>query len=263
MADSPTIETYPELQRAFAYFNKHLFESKLSAPLFTLESHVRYHGYFSKNKFTSSDGKRTTHQIAMNPASFHERSVKENLSTMVHEMCHQFQTEHGSESRRSYHDKQWASYMEECGLIPSDTGLPNGKKTGQKMTHYIQKGGRFDLLADALIKDGFDFAWHDPYTIARYRQASSAKTLKVRSNPSTPTSVTMGANMATPRSTTHMVPSSVQTHHPEANEAYNSSNRVKFICITCSQQCWGKRGLKILCGTQGCDNRPFEAEADY
>src|SRR5690606_29479032 len=100
-----TIDTYPELQRAFNFFNEHLFENKLSSPLFILESNVRFAGHFTKHKFTSADGKRKTHQIAMNPARFHEASVKDNLSTLVHEMCHQYQSEHGQESRRSYHDK--------------------------------------------------------------------------------------------------------------------------------------------------------------
>jgi hypothetical protein len=27
--------------------------------------------------------------------------------------------------------------MESIGLVPSNTGLPGGKRTGQQMTHYI------------------------------------------------------------------------------------------------------------------------------
>lgn len=269
MNQTPTIETYPELQRAFNYFNEHLFDNKLTSPLFTLESHARFAGYFTKNKFQSADGKRTTHQIALNPAMFHETGIKDNLSTLVHEMCHQYQTEYGEQSRRSYHDKQWAQYMEERGLIPSHTGLPGGKKTGQKMTHYIEEGGRFDVLADQLIESGFNFAWHDPYSLKRYRLQHQKKKSSVMITSKTAPAPLAGSpnpttSVATPRQTPDTNPSNtVITQMTPDDQPYNSSNRVKYICLTCAQQCWGKRGLKINCANEGCDNRPFEAENDY
>jgi hypothetical protein len=39
--------------------------------------------------------------------------------------------------RGGYHDRVWGAKMEEVGLMPSNTGLPGGKKNGQQMTHYI------------------------------------------------------------------------------------------------------------------------------
>lgn len=257
MTQQPTIETYPELQRAFNFFNRHLFDGKLSSPLFTLESHVKLTGYFSKDKYVSSDGKHKTHQLAMNPACFHEYSVKVNLSTLVHVMCHQYQTEYGKETRRCYHDKQWSEFMTERGLIPSSTGLPGGKQTGQSMTHYIQEGGRFDVVADQLINEGFNFRWHDPLTFKNHQV--NRQRLKARSMLRSTTSQTPPVRAAASNA-----PVSATTTMPvEPPEHYNSSNRVKYICITCSQQLWGKRGLKVLCASQGCDNRPFEAESDY
>lgn len=267
MSTPPTIETYPELQRAFNYFNEQLFDNKLSSPLFILESNVRFAGHFTKDKFTSADGKRKTHQIALNPARFHKASVKENLSTLVREMCHQYQVEHGQESRRFYHDKQWADYMQERGLIPSDTGLPGGKRTGQTMKHYIEVGGRFDVLASQLIKDGFSFAWHDADTMARHRQnekqreniTKQRQILSSAANAST----TSASSIATLKFTKGGSAANLLVSHSEGELPYNSSNRVKFICIVCSQQCWGKRGLKLLCGNQDCGQRPLEAEDEY
>lgn len=263
MSRSPTIETYPELQRVFSFFNEHLFEGKLSAPLFVLESSVRFAGYFSKNKYVSADGSRKTHQIALNPAAFHESSVKDNLSTILHEMCHQYQSEYGREPRRCYHDKQWAEYMEERGLIPSDTGLPGGKKTGQRMNHYIEEGGRFDVLADQLIAEGFSFAWHDPHTLTRYREQKRLGIITKKKTKTTQADEPLPVAAAS--ATTHA--STAVAVSPPTFEAgaplYNSSNRVKYICMTCSQQAWGKRGLKILCGQDQCDKRPMEAEDDY
>ena len=45
--------------------------------------------------------------------------------------------------------------MEAVGLIPSDTGLPGGKKTGQKVSHYVVAGGLFDTATDELLAGGF------------------------------------------------------------------------------------------------------------
>ncbi len=49
--------------------------------------------------------------------------------------------------------------MCEIGLIPSDTGRPGGKLTGQRMTHYIERGGPFDRTANELIAKGFVLAF--------------------------------------------------------------------------------------------------------
>ena len=49
--------------------------------------------------------------------------------------------------------------MDAVGLIPSTTGAIGGKCTGQKMLHYIQPGGAFDLACQALLGDGFAIPW--------------------------------------------------------------------------------------------------------
>ena len=53
--------------------------------------------------------------------------------------------------RTGYHNREWASKMLEVGLVPSDTGQPGGKQTGQHMTHYIDPKGRIraGLVVDA------------------------------------------------------------------------------------------------------------------
>ena len=77
------------------------------------------------------------------------------LSTLCHEMCHVWQHHHGKQSRTGYHDRQWAGKMREIGLIPSDTGQPGGKSTGQKMSHYVDENGLFLKHCGALIDGGF------------------------------------------------------------------------------------------------------------
>ena len=51
--------------------------------------------------------------------------------------------------------------MEVIGLIPSDTGEPGGKRTGQRVTHYILDGGPFWQVCTALLAQGFTISWRD------------------------------------------------------------------------------------------------------
>jgi hypothetical protein len=58
-----------------------------------------------------------------------------------------------------YHNKEWAQLMCTIGLMPSDTGAPGGKQTGQRVSHYIIEGGPFDQAADVLLATGFCLNW--------------------------------------------------------------------------------------------------------
>lgn len=95
----------------------------------------------------------------MNPDYFGGRSLADTLSTLVHEMVHVWQ--HYApvkKCRGGYHDRVWGAKMEEVGLMPSNTGLPGGKKNGQQMTHYIIRGGRFQKAVYDLLKNGFSIS---------------------------------------------------------------------------------------------------------
>ena len=71
-------------------------------------------------------------------------------------MCHAWQMALGEKKpRRNYHNKEWAGRMEDIGLIPSNTGEPGGKRTGQSMTHYIDEDGEFFSAAARLIDGGW------------------------------------------------------------------------------------------------------------
>jgi hypothetical protein len=43
--------------------------------------------------------------------------------------------------------------------MPSDTGAPGGKQTGQRVSHYVIEGGPFDRTAEALLATGFCLNW--------------------------------------------------------------------------------------------------------
>lgn len=158
---SPTAQNYGAFNKAYRYFNDRLFDGTLPDCLITLQRKAKAYGYFAANRFGSTDGETVTDEIALNPSHFKNRSTDEVLSTLAHEMAHLWQHHYGSPSRGGYHNREWAVKMREIGLIPSDTGQPGGKQTGQSMTHYIEPGGQFERHCRALIDSGFNLPYHD------------------------------------------------------------------------------------------------------
>jgi predicted SprT family Zn-dependent metalloprotease len=88
-------------------------------------------------------------EIALNMKHFRTRTPAQILSTLVHEMTHLEQHHFGAPSRGGYHNKEWGMLMERVGLMPSDTGEVGGKRTGQRVSHYVVEGGAFDLAFKA------------------------------------------------------------------------------------------------------------------
>jgi hypothetical protein len=148
-----TADEYGTLAGAAKFFNDKL-GLRISAPfVITLARHANSRGHFAANKWRDrSTGKALKHELNLNPSTFVGRSDKEILSTLAHELVHCWQFEHGTPSRKGYHNAEWADQMEAVGLMPSHDGTAEGKRTGSRCTHYILKGGMFDQAADAFLK---------------------------------------------------------------------------------------------------------------
>ena len=116
-------------------------------------SHSR--GYFSPDRFSGRVDKSGRHELALNPDHFISRSDEEITSTLVHEMAHVWQHQHGKPSKRGYHNREWAAKMKAIGLQPSNTGAVGGKETGQQMTHYVIAGGPFQRAYSKLAAMGW------------------------------------------------------------------------------------------------------------
>jgi len=146
---------YSNLDKAMAYFNKHLFNSELPDVMLTMSRKKNCLGYHHSEKFSDMSTKVGVTEISLNPDYFMERTPEEVLSTLVHEMVHQWHYIVGEPSRKGYHNAEWASLMKEVGLYPSSTGEHGGKETGQRMSHYIIEGGDFEKVCGAfLLKHG-------------------------------------------------------------------------------------------------------------
>lgn len=155
---TPTVETYAGLDKAFNHFNERLFESRLPPVMITLTRKRGSHGYFWAEQFKHREDGDTTHEIALNPNTM-DRTLEAVLSTLVHEMTHLEQQEYGTPGKKGHHNKAWVKLMERVGLIPSDTGEPGGKQTGRKMTHYINLEGPFVGALQELTDAGFDLPY--------------------------------------------------------------------------------------------------------
>jgi ribosomal protein L37AE/L43A len=162
MTSAPTHRTYTSLDAAYDHFNRELFAGQLPQCLITMQRHKGAYGYFSGERFASTDNPEdVTDEIALNPAHFASRPTAGTLSTLAHEMAHLWQHHFGTPSRGGYHNQQWAAKMREIGLMPSDTGQPGGKETGQKVTHYVEPQGRFEQACTTFLATGTAFLYHD------------------------------------------------------------------------------------------------------
>lgn len=162
---NPTREAYAELERAYAHFNERLFDNRLPFCLITFQRQHDTYGYFSANQFVSRGDGSHAHEIALNPAYFAVRSIPETLSVLAREMVtlDQQLNSTGRLPRKRYRNKEWADMAESIGLMPSDTGFPGGKRTGDKVTTYIIAGGAFDLACAELVDDDFTLSWLDRF----------------------------------------------------------------------------------------------------
>lgn len=274
----PTEEAYAELQRAYDYYNDHLFASqeRLPACMITYQREKRTMGYFSKGRFIRLDGTKAD-EIAMNPDYFAVVPLVVILQTMVHEMVHQWQDHFGKPSRACYHNWEWARKMEALGLMPSSTGQPGGKKTGQSMDDYVIPGGRFDKATRRLLSTGFAISWMDRFPISVRPLAALAPSPQYSSDPDAESVLPAApasdmVRIAADREPDgYVADSSGQQEQDETplqvlveagyrapaaagldigvREDVDRSNRDKYSCPapSCNTNVWGRPGLLIIC----------------
>jgi predicted SprT family Zn-dependent metalloprotease len=245
MTHTPTSETYEQLQYAFDFFNENLFDGKLKPCLITLQREKHTAGYFSKARFVKRTGDHTD-EIALNPACFAIQETSEVMQTLVHEMVHLWQAHHGKSGRRKYHNKQWAQAMETIGLMPSRTGAPGGKKTGEKMSHYPIEDGPFEITCAKLLQERPDIvSWLDRIPMVcplppsedqipeEYKEKNPEKVKELLAYREK--LIKKQAELKT------------KLNIDLPTEKPLSPNRKKYVCPICETQVWGKPGLRIAC----------------
>jgi hypothetical protein len=178
MSPAITPIEYGGLQAAYDHFNADLFGDALPNVFITYQRKANSGGYFSPDRFSGRVGPsdRHEHELALNPDGFIGRTDEFICSVLVHEMAHVWQQEHGTPSRRGYHNTQWGAKMKALGLYPSSTGLVGGRETGQAMAHYILPDGRFASSYAALAAAG----WRLNLQSRRHAGPDSGRTSKTK-----------------------------------------------------------------------------------
>jgi ribosomal protein S27E len=135
-------------------------------------------------------------------------------------MVHLWQFHFGKPGRGYYHNREWAEKMEAIGLMPSDTGKPGGKKTGDSVSDYPISGGKFLTACDSLLTDDYKISWVDrfpPKRVTDYAMNNNANEI--------------GENIVI--------------------EETQKATREKFTCPKCHTNVWGKPSLRLICPACG------------
>lgn len=246
--NGPTHEFYDFLTRAFRHFNLRLFKGQLPSCLITVQREKSTMGFFSPNRWGNQEGK-TAHEIALNPSYFANHRLIEIFQTLVHEQCHLWQHTFGKKiSRAGYHNKEWAEKMESIGLMPSDSGEPGGKRTGQRMSDYPITNGKFISASEELVLQKKNVLWVDLHP------ANSPSSQKRNTKEK---SVNLSTHLFE-KTISELIPG---VHYPELIVSKRlRKQKIKYTCSAgCGSAVWGKPGLKMYCGQEGCNHSPYKS----
>lgn len=210
---TPTKQQFQALDQAYQYFNQALFNGQLAGCILNFSRKKGTHGFMAPNRWRRSDESiHSTHEISLTPYTLYREPILV-FSTLVHEQVHLWQWDFGEPSRSGYHNRQWADKMEEIGLMPSDTGKHGGKKTGQRMTHYIIGGGQYEQAFNTMPEE-----YILPFTSLEGDLMKST----LSGNPRQPGPEKTGASM-------------------------KGREKTKYSCLGCLVNVWGKPDLKLIC----------------
>jgi len=228
------MELDEQLQYAYSFYNRELFNNQLPRCIVSFINRERVMGCFIAKKYVN-DNNEFRHEIAMNTAYFSLRNPIETLSTLVHEMCHVKIHVDGKEGRPGYHNMPWAYLMEAVGLMPSHTGVMGGKKIGYKVTHYIIANGLFERKTSELMQKEAMITWYEKYI--------SINNVKVASE------VNMVKEIARED---HAFESPLETILQEKHIELKASKAGKRVVYACEcARVWGKQGLDLHCNICG------------
>lgn len=158
-------------------------------------------------------------------------------------MCHQWQYHHGKQSRAGYHNKEWGDRMEKIGLIPSDTGEPGGKKTGQTMADYPAQGGIFLKVATKILEGKELIRYYKNEVFLKKLMEGNASPDEEAEWQEAAQAYLGGGETAT-----------VQAPKPKP------PSKLKYTCPKCKANAWGKPNLEILCGKCSKSRKPIAFE---
>ena len=147
------------LNKVFDLLNDEFFESSLSRPTITIQSTPKAYGHFSLREDTWISKLGGTHEINIGAGTL-SRPIEEVAATLLHEMIHYYNYEHGIQdcSRgNTYHNKKFKEAAEAHGLIVehSDKYGWSHTKPGDELLNVVLENGLRDILINRNEFSGF------------------------------------------------------------------------------------------------------------
>jgi predicted SprT family Zn-dependent metalloprotease len=196
-------------------------------------------GYYHPERYVYKyDKSKVIGRIALNPQWFlpgRENNCSDIVATLVHQMCHALEIQDNPKATPTHHSKKWGEMMEKIGLMPSDTGNPDGKRTGKKMSQFVLAGGQFEKMCQ---EEKFDLSWADRLVSSKLTDSEVYKKLKAQ-----------GLILSDEKS--------------KKATGKGDKSKTKYSC-KCNppQQFWAKPGLKSCCPICKSDFLPESSELD-
>jgi hypothetical protein len=221
---TPTGEQFEAYRGMFDYFNGALFDGKLPQPLLTVSrGHARVMAHYKHQAWKKAKGKgKAADEISLSPIALTAEPF-EVASSLVHEMCHEWQHHFGDASRPGYHNVEWCAKMRSVGLIPLDPRTGKEINAGQSASDKPDPAGVFLRLYSKMPKK-YLLPW-----------------LPAEGPRSAPTS-SPGTGED-------------DDEDGDATPPAPPKSKIKYTCPKCHANVWGKPGLKLAC--IGCV-KPFE-----
>lgn len=241
----PTNELYTSLIEAYEHFNVALFKGELPTVIFTVQRQKGVMGYFAPDRWDGFNDKNCS-EISINPAYIGNSRLIEVMQTLVHEMVHCWQHCLGNPGRDYYHNKEWALKMIEVGLMPSSTGEPGGRITGQKMADYIiEEGAFYRAFQELYVNKGFQLGWIDRRALPRLFDPviSAIGSIDGASNETASSEVAE----TMPTLSELLKPTESSKSNFLIPEVPKRQTRTRYICTGCNSKIYGKAQLNILC----------------
>ncbi len=171
----PTESDLAKLEKAKAFFNQELWpDTPLPPNFFLYQRKPHSRGHFHKRNMHSRSSTARIDEISLNPDCFPGHTDEEILSTLVHEMCHQWRSLQDGDPASGYHDRVWSREMYRIGLNASHTGKAGGKPNGYHMDHFIMQGGKYQQAYAKLAATGLEISWQsNPQTETEKKKTES------------------------------------------------------------------------------------------
>ena len=138
------------LNKLFDLLNDAFFENALSRPTITIQSTPRAYGHYSLRDDTWVSKLGATHEINIGAGTL-ARPIENVCATLLHEMCHYWNYEHGVQdcSRGgTYHNKRFKEAAEARGLIITHSERYGWSHTepGDALLDFVLEYGLTDIL---------------------------------------------------------------------------------------------------------------------